>query len=425
MPKVKRFEIRDVRPEAGFVLTEDQVREEMPAEYKAFMKQLGSLQDLRKDYPALKETGRVFGNTSRRLMRFAFVRGHPEADVTSISMRSLDSSFMTTEVDSKAKYIANKPAFAYAQMRSQFNQVLVWAATLDSQKVVKTGWDNVRDNGDFRLSDQTMLLGRLMKRPPVPETPVIVYDARGTGVVTWRRASDGSAPVVGIAWSGVMVCMNCNVMATVETSAQYKMCKRCRDSVGVPVWYCTPECQEKHYPLHREVCKHASRAAEVMNECVRVAADGDMRAMCMGCGVCPTKASVHLFKPCRRCRRCGVAVLYCGIDCQRDHYPVHVKECTRRMFEHETVSATLVDMTNRVEEGGLGVLDDAELALYDDLVGNPFHGAASREYLVTLMRDAVRAFGMDKEDKEEEDVARVERGVRGLELESPQFECAD
>lgn len=74
MPKPTRFEIRDVRPEAGHVLTEEQVKSEMPVGYQLFMEQLGNLQDFRSDYPALKATGRVFGDTTRRLMKFAFIR---------------------------------------------------------------------------------------------------------------------------------------------------------------------------------------------------------------------------------------------------------------------------------------------------------------------------------------------------------------
>ena len=76
MPKPTKFEIRDVRPESGYVLTAEQVKVEMPVGYKLFMKQLGRLQDYRVDYRALMSTGRVFkfGDTSRKLLKFAFFR---------------------------------------------------------------------------------------------------------------------------------------------------------------------------------------------------------------------------------------------------------------------------------------------------------------------------------------------------------------
>lgn len=323
---------------------------------------------------------------------------HPEKDYTAISMRALDSSFLMSEVDSKARYIATRPAFAYAQMRNQFSQMVMWASVMerDLQQVTSTQWDNERDNGDFRMSDKKVLLKRFLNRPPVPETPVIVNDPQTGATVTWKRTPGSTPEIIGIAWGAVMACVNCYTLATEETARQYKMCKRCRDSVGVAVWYCSPECQSENYAAHRAVCKTACKAAEIMDRCVRVAAEGDERVLCSNCGVSPTKATVHMFKPCRRCRICEVAVLYCGADCQRAHYPVHVKECQERMFAHEGASAMLLDVMQRVGEEGFSGLDEGMMTVYADLTGNPFHGHVGREHSAALLRAIVHKYELSE-----------------------------
>ena len=321
---------------------------------------------------------------------------NPTKDYTAISMRALDPSLMVPEADSKAKYIAERPAFSFGQLRSQFSHMVMWTSVLerDLKKITPTQWDNERDNGDFRMSDSKVMLKRYLHRPPVPETPMIINDPQAGVCVMWKRTPGVASEIVGIAWGAVMTCVNCSTMATEETAAQYKMCKRCRDSVGVAVWYCSPECQEENYVLHRRICKSASRAAEVMDQCVRVAAEGDTRAMCTNCGVSPTKATVHTFTKCQRCKRCAVATLYCGLDCQRAHYPVHVKDCHERMFAHEKSSSMLLDVMHRVDDGGFGSLDATELAVYEDLTGNPFHGVARREHSAALLKSVVERFGL-------------------------------
>lgn len=392
MPKTTRFEIRDTRPEAGYVLTPEQVKETMPAEYNAFMQQLGNLQDFRLDYPALKATGRTFAE-DHRLVKVRFFKVHPTKDSTCISLDRLDPSCAIAEIDSKARYIGTRPAFSYAMLRSRFNHVLVWASALDVKAVEATGWDNVRDNGQFVMGESYALLRKALHRQPVPETPTISNDASHEALVTWKRTpttSSGST-VIGVAWSAVMVCVHCKMVATVETAGCYKMCKRCRDSVGVPVWYCSSECQQNNYAEHRLVCKTASAAAVIQARCVKAASSGDGRALCLNCGVAPTKTTVRFFIPCLRCKRSGASVLYCSGECQRAHYPAHVEECKQRMYGNAQVVQQLMGVMKVVEETGRDSLGEKEMKLYTDLTSNPFRpgGRTAREYTASLLSEIV------------------------------------
>jgi hypothetical protein len=73
---------------------------------------------------------------------------------------------------------------------------------------------------------------------------------------TFTKAGDGKNPLIlnekqagqllGLATQETRVCRGCQAQ---QEKVAFKCCSRCKES-----FYCSPECQQKHWPEHKKVC---------------------------------------------------------------------------------------------------------------------------------------------------------------------------
>lgn len=387
MPRTTRFEIRDINPGGGYVISKEEVKATMPKEYAAFVERLKRVHDvLRNDYPALKASGRVFADDDR-LVKMKFIRVHPEKDVTWIPMHALESFMSVNEVVDKFALLSESPVLAHAEVRTTFCHCLVWAGALDAKQVKSTSWLDYRDNGTLKVTAQTpesrLLFPRTM---PFPQYPAISNEEVEGAVVSWKRTSDKPV-IVGIAWSPAMACMNCDMVATAENACQFKMCKRCRDASHVPVWYCSEKCQRENYEVHRAVCKSNFAVADAVAQTIAAAEAGDKAMLCAKCGVAPTRRNIHVFRVCPLCKRSGHTVMYCGRNCHFVHASVHGRECDRRLFEHLEGDPEAVSLLSRIELVPRDGDDDLDMHVFaGDLEENKLVKELGRQRMLRFVK---------------------------------------
>jgi hypothetical protein len=70
--------------------------------------------------------------------------------------------------------------------------------------------------------------------------------------VVFNRGFRGDV-VIGVCLKTPGSCMECRALAS--DTCKLRACSRCYEFDKVRVLYCSPECQKKHYPEHRPVCK--------------------------------------------------------------------------------------------------------------------------------------------------------------------------
>jgi hypothetical protein len=90
-------------------------------------------------------------------------------------------------------------------------------------------------------------------------------------------------------------CANCGKHGhDSETERKLLICARCK-----AIFYCNPECQKEHWPVHKQACKLVT---------------------CQKCGKMETSTK---FPKCARCQK----VFYCGRDCQSADWVDHKNSC--------------------------------------------------------------------------------------------------
>ena len=91
------------------------------------------------------------------------------------------------------------------------------------------------------------------------------------------------------------------------------LCSGCRFAA-----YCGAACQRAHWAAHKPICK--AIAADVAQDAD--ALSGGCAMNCHGCAVALTPEQARL----QVCTRCYSAT-YCGLACQRAHWPTHKGVC--------------------------------------------------------------------------------------------------
>ncbi|KAK7483873.1 hypothetical protein BaRGS_00024890 [Batillaria attramentaria] len=93
-------------------------------------------------------------------------------------------------------------------------------------------------------------------------------------------------------------CAQCDTLSP----RNLRRCSRC-----LSVWYCSNDCQRKHWSRHRAVCKNSGLAEEEKTKCSRCEKHSSNLRQCTGC----------------------FEVSYCSVSCQRNHWPLHRAACKK------------------------------------------------------------------------------------------------
>ena len=239
MPKTTTFEIRDIRPEAGYVFMPDLMLEKMPEEFQTYVSRMVFLQKNQLGHiPKLNAEGKVV-NTSRTI----FFKTHETKDVTRIQLGTVFPWLCKCEVMSKVKYLRHSPCFSAGVAVGSFDAFAIYSSILGPTDVTRTNYDDVTDNGRICNVFRKELDG-LLCRDALPILPVIANTPDGGIEVALSRPKGVTGSVyIGISISPLKVCLGCFTQATPETSGQYKKCKRCWEAMEVAVWYCSVACQ--------------------------------------------------------------------------------------------------------------------------------------------------------------------------------------
>jgi hypothetical protein len=134
-------------------------------------------------------------------------------------------------------------------------------------------------------------------------------------------------------------CHNC-----FKTNKEMSRCGLC-----LKARYCSKECQMNHWPRHKTTCdrggKQASsqRCSEVCsagssspivhqhgNMLANIPTPGSKLNVCHGCAN-PRASVSNRLKRCDRCR----SVAYCSVQCQRNDWNAHKKECAKPAKQSE------------------------------------------------------------------------------------------
>lgn len=104
-----------------------------------------------------------------------------------------------------------------------------------------------------------------------------------------------------------ILCGSCDLEMNPKTRL---MCDACKSK-----YYCSPECQKKHWPNHKKGCKQ---------EQVERKYDPDSEEAKYTCCLC-FKRSTKEMNHCARCKK----YRYCSSECQKKDWPAHKKICMK------------------------------------------------------------------------------------------------
>ncbi len=341
MPQNTVFHIRDLRPEAGFLLTHEDVQKECGmAAYNTFMERLAQLQKPRRD-------AETFTRPLETYVHVHFMRMRPKG-ATVVDLALLFPVLSNCKMAYTAVCSGALPCMSYAAGHGCFCHFLLWAGVVGPEKVERTGYAEVSDLYDeFPLTRVTAAMRKRAGLKDLGPLPVFSNSGRETITLTHGsgRAAIGPA-IVGIAFSVKKVCNNCIKVGTFEEEFDeatfadargFKMCSRCKDSFAVPVWYCSKACQTAHYAIHRPFCKASAEFFSSRMRLLDPSIKDEPWAGCQSCHVKPTTENVRSFVQCLDCNGPGhPPTVYCGNFCRAEHFTVHRELCLERQLVQES-----------------------------------------------------------------------------------------
>lgn len=360
----------------GFIMSRDDVKQQAPEAYEAWMCHVRHLQLIRTDFPGFSAKGRSLDS----IVDVKFFRTHPTKDITRVAIGSLFPLFSPSHLQYCAHAIGKKPCLMYMSGASTFNQFLGWAGVVKDTAFVPTGYPDIVEPDAFVTAGINSLVKKMGGYADIGTLPVFSNEQCGEVFVSYKRPKGAGvgSEIIGVALSVVKMCVLCHCVATSETARDFKMCSRCKLDAGAVVYYCSSKCQKDDYPRHSEVCRDCGVVAKYKAEYIEAAAAGADWAVCQFCGAKPTASNIHMFHRCARCmRNGGHVILYCGSECQRQHYSVHKVDCVSRLKEAESGNL----MNEIIEE-----LDRVCDTTSDQ--GNRLKCGELREELTRLMQDA-------------------------------------
>lgn len=105
-------------------------------------------------------------------------------------------------------------------------------------------------------------------------------------------------------------CIECGV----PSNTKFQKCSGCKTT---KMYYCSSECQKKHWPIHKHFCERNT------NKC---------------CACCYSFPRSTKFQKCGGCK--STKVYYCSQECQKLHWPSHKQYCEKSHKLKNNVSSS-------------------------------------------------------------------------------------